>query len=315
VDSPNRWSLEHEEQRAHNNREELIARLAQAIQDDGMAEPVDGIRLRRASAPTEIGHGVSDPSFCVIAQGSKEILLGEKRYWYDAAHYLIATTALPIATRIAEASSERPYLSVMVTLDPTLISAVMIETGYVAPRSQAAVTAIDVSLLDTGLLDAVVRLVRLLDSPRDARFLVPLVKREIVYRLLSGPQRKRLAQMATLGGGTRRIAEALDWLRKDFNRPLRIEEVARELGMSVSGFHHHFRALTALSPLQFQKQLRLQEARRLMLGEGLDAASAGFRVGYDDASYFNREYKKLFGEPLMRDVGRLRDTTPQSPGL
>lgn len=315
MDSPNRWSLEHEEQRAHTNREELIARLAQAIPDDGMAEPVDGIRLRRASAPTEIGHGVSDPSFCVIAQGSKEILLGEKRYWYDAAHYLIATTALPIATRIAEASAQRPYLSVMVTLDPALISAVMIETGYVAPRSQAAVTAIDVSLLDMGLLDAVVRLVRLLDSPRDARYLVPLVKREIVYRLLSGPQCKRVTQMAALGGGTHRIAEALDWLRKDFNRPLRIEEVARELGMSVSGFHHHFRALTALSPLQFQKQLRLQEARRLMLGEGLDAASAGFRVGYDDASYFNREYKKLFGEPPMRDVGRLRDTTPQSPGL
>jgi AraC-like DNA-binding protein len=314
VDSPNCWTSEDAARKAQASRAELVARLAQAIGDDGMTEPLDGVRLRRASAPTEIGHGVSFPSFCVIAQGSKEVLLGDHRYWYDSAHYLIATTALPIASRIAEASSARPYLSVMVTLDPALISSVMIETGYVAPRSQAAVTAIDVSALDAGLLDAVVRLVRLLDSPSDARFLVPLLKREIVYRLLSGAQRDRVAQLAALGGGTHRIAEALDWLRRDFNRPLRIEEVARELGMSATGFHHHFRALTAMSPLQFQKQLRLQEARRLMLGEGLDAANAGYRVGYDDASYFNREYKKLFGEPPMRDVERLREGAKESVG-
>jgi AraC-like DNA-binding protein len=314
VDSPNCWTSEDEARKAQASREELVARLAQAIHNDGTTEPLDGVRLRRVSAPTEIGHGVSDPSFCVIAQGSKEILLGDTRYWYDSAHYLIATTALPIASRIAEASEERPYLSVMVTLDSALISSVMIETSYVAPRSQAGVTAIDVSALDTGLLDAVVRLVRLLDSPSDARFLVPLLKREIVYRLLMGDQRTRLAQLAALGGGTHRIAEALEWLRRDFNRPLRIEEVARELGMSPSGFHHHFRALTALSPLQFQKQLRLQEARRLMLGEGLDAASAGYRVGYGDASYFNREYKKLFGEPPMRDVERLREDISEHVG-
>jgi AraC-like DNA-binding protein len=307
MDTLNRWSSDHEEQRAQASREELVARLAQATHDDGISEPLEGLRLHRASAPTEIGHGVSFPSFCVIAQGSKEVLLGDKRYWYDTAHYLIATTALPIAIRIAEASEKRPYLSVMVTLDPALIGSVMIETGYVAPRSQTTVTAIDVSPLDAGLLDTVVRLVRLLEAPSDARFLGALLKREIVYRLLRGEQRGRVAQMAALGGGTHRIAEALEWLRRDFNRPLRIEEVARELGMSASGFHHHFRALTAMSPLQFQKQLRLQEARRLMLGEGLDAASAGYRVGYDDAAYFNREYKKLFGEPPMRDVERLRD--------
>jgi AraC-like DNA-binding protein len=312
VHASNCWTSEDEARKAQASHAELVAHLAQAIHDDGITEPLDGVRLRRASVPTEIGHGVSDPSFCVIAQGSKEILLGHTRYWYDAAHYLIATTALPIASRIAEASQARPYLSVMVTLDPALISSVMIETGYVAPRSQAAVTAIDVSAMDTGLLDAVVRLVRLLDSPRDARFLAPLLKREIVYRLLSGAQHGRITQMAALGGGTHRIAAALDWLRRDFNQQLRIEEVARELGMSVSGFHHHFRALTAMSPLQFQKQLRLQEARRLMLGEGLDAASAGYRVGYDDAAYFNREYKKLFGKPPMRDVERLRETATES---
>lgn len=313
--SPNCWLPEHEEQREQASREELIARLAQAIHDDGMTEPLDGVRLRRASTATEIGHGVSDPSFCVIAQGSKEVLLGDNRYWYDAAHYLIATTALPIASRIVDASKERPYLSVMVTLDPALIGSVMSEAGYVAPQRQAAVKAIDVSPLDGGLLDVVVRLVRLLAAPGDVRFLVPLLKREIIYRLLSGAQRERVVQMAALGSSTERIAEALDWLRKDFNQQLRVEEVAYKLGMSASGFHHHFKAITAMSPLQFQKQLRLQEARRLMLGEGLDAASAGFRVGYDDAAYFNREYKKLFGEPPMRNVERLREGTAERAGL
>jgi len=246
-------------------------------------------------------------SLCVLAQGSKEVMFGDNRYRYDPAQYLIATAALPIATRVVDASEERPYLALILDLDPTLVGSVMVEAGHIPSRNQSAVTAIDVSPLDAGLLDAAVRLVRLLETPTQARFLAPLLKREIVYRLLSGEQRGRIAQLAALGGGTHRIAEALEWLRRDFNRPLLIEEVARELGMSASGFHHHFKALTALSPLQFQKQLRLQEARRLMLGEGLDAANAGYRVGYDDASYFNREYKKLFGEPPMRDVERLRD--------
>jgi AraC-like DNA-binding protein len=190
----------------------------------------------------------------------------------------------------------------------------MVEAGHGAPHSQSLVTAIDVSSLDAGLLDAVLRLVKLLDSPSDVGFLAPMVTREIVYRLLKGAQRGRLAHIAALGSNTQRITEAITRLREEFNRPLRIEEVARELGMSVSGFHHHFKTLTAMIPLQFQKQLRLQEARRLMLGEGLDAASAGYRVGYDDASYFNREYKKLFGAPPVRDVERLREGTSQSVG-
>jgi AraC-like DNA-binding protein len=204
---------------------------------------------------------------------------------------------------------------VILTLDPGLVGAVTVEAGQGAPRSQTSMTAIDVSPLDAGLLDATVRLIKVLNTPSEARFLAPLIKREIIYRLLCGPQRGRVAQIAALGSSTHRIAEALDWLRNDFNRPLRIEEMARELGMSPSGFHHHFKALTAMSPLQFQKQLRLQEARRLMLGEGLDATSAGSRVGYEDAAYFNREYKKLFGEPPMRNMERLRRTVTESGGL
>jgi len=183
----------------------------------------------------------------------------------------------------------------------------MVEASHTSPPGHAEVRAIAVSLLDGHLLDAFVRLVRLLDAPAEARVLRPLITREILYRLLVGEQGARLRHLAILGGYTSHIARAVQRLRQDFDQPLRIESLAQELGMSVSGLHHHFKAVTAMSPLQFQKRLRLQEARRLMLGEDLDAASAAYRVGYHDASHFNREYKSLFGFPPMRDVQRLRE--------
>ena len=169
--------------------------------------------------------------------------------------------------------------------------------------------------MDAGLLDAVVRLVRLVDSPTEARILMPLVTREIVYRLLLGAQSDRLRHLAALGGATNRIVKALERIRSDYDKPLRIESLAHDLGMSVSGFHAQFKAVTAMSPLQFQKHTRLQEARRLMFGEDIDAASAGLRVGYDDASYFNREYKSVFGAPPMRDVQQLRAAARTSADL
>jgi AraC-like DNA-binding protein len=315
MDLMNRPHSEHEAKRAQASREELVERITRAIREDGTVEPLEGLHLNRSSSPTELGHGVSEPAFCVIAQGSKEILLGDSRYRYDPAHYLITTAALPVAVRIIEASKERPYLGLVLRLDPTLVGSVMVEAGYPAPRDHTAMQAIDVSPLDVGLLDATVRLVRLLDSPTEARFLAPLVTREIVYRLLRGEQGGRLHHVAALGGSTHRIVEAIERLRKEFDQPLRIEDIARELGMSVSGFHHHFRAVTAMSPLQFQKRMRLQEARRLMLGEDHDAASAGYRVGYGDASHFTREYKRLFGAPPVRDVERLREEALVSASL
>jgi AraC-like DNA-binding protein len=259
-------------------------------------------------------HGLSEPAFCVIAQGSKAVFLGDHRYQYDSAHYLLATVELPIVSQVIEASPERPYLSLRVELDLTLVGSVMVEAGHVAPRSQADVRAINVSPLDANLLDAVVRLVRLLDNPAEARFLAPLIRREIVYRLLRGEQGERLCQIAVQGGKTHRIVRAIKRLREEFDQPLRIDDMAQELGMSVSGFHHHFKAVTGMSPLQFQKRQRLQEARRLMLGEHLDAASTAYRVGYDDASHFNREYKSLFGAPPMRDVQQLREAVSTSAG-
>ena len=297
-----------EVERAQANRAELTERMAQAIRQDGTIEPLQGLHFFRSSSPSECFHSVSIPAFCVIAQGSKEVLLGSDRYQYDPMHYLLGTVALPIASRILEATQAKPYLGLRFDLDPTLVGSVMVEAGYPSAPKGVSVKAIDVSLLEANLLDATVRLVRLLDAPAEAPVLAPLIKREIIYRLLMGEQGNRLRQIAVLGGYTHHIAKAVDCLRHDFNQPLRIEDVARELDMSVSGFHHHFKSVTAMSPLQFQKQLRLQEARRLMLGENLDASSAAYRVGYDDASHFNREYKRLFGAPPIRDVERLRAT-------
>ncbi|HEY3341733.1 MAG TPA: AraC family transcriptional regulator, partial [Anaerolineae bacterium] len=306
-DSTSSQQVETEAYRAQANRDELVERITRAIREDGRVEPLKGLHLHRSSSPTEPVHGVTDMSFCVVAQGSKEIFLGERRYQYDPAHYLLTSVELPVVSQIVEASQERPYLSLRLHLDPTLVGSVMVEAGHSSPQSQADVSAITVSLLDAGLLDAVVRLIRLLDAPTEAQFLAPLITREIVYRLLMGEQGDRLRHIAVLVDNTYHIARAIERLHKDFNQPLRIESIARELGMSVSGFHHHFKAVTAMSPLQFQKRLRLQEARRLMLGEHLDAASAAFQVGYDDASHFNREYKRLFGLPPVRDVERLRE--------
>jgi AraC-like DNA-binding protein len=298
---------QYETHRMQAYREELAERIAQAVPEDGGIESLPGLHLFRSSTPTEPLHVVSTPSFCVIAQGSKEVLLGDSRYRYDPAHYLLATVELPIVCQVFETSVERPYLSLRLDLDPALVGSVMVEAGHLSSRNQGDVRAIDVSPLDADLLDATVRLVRLLGSPAEARVLRPLIMREIVFRLLKGEQGNRLRHLALLGGHTDRIAEAVERLRKDFNQPLRVESLARELGMSVSGFHHHFKAVTAMSPLQFQKQLRLQEARRILLSESLDAASAGYRVGYDDASQFSREYKRLFGQPPLRDVERLRE--------
>jgi AraC-like DNA-binding protein len=306
--------IEREARRARANRAELVDRIARAVRKDGRVEPLKGLRLHRASSSTELVHGVSDPAFCVIAQGSKEVFLGDDRYQYDPMHYLLATAELPIVSHVIEASQERPYLSLSVKLDPTVIGSVMVEAGHVLSRSLANVRAINVSPLDADLLDAVVRLIRLLDTPAEAPFLTPLIRREIVYRLLMGEQGDRLRHIAVQGGHTHHIASAIERLRTEFDQPLRIDDMAGELGMSVSSFHHHFKAVTAMSPLQFQKQMRLQEARRLMLGEGLDATSAGYRVGYNNASHFNREYKRLFGLPPLRDVERLREAAQESGG-
>jgi AraC-like DNA-binding protein len=297
---------EHELERAQPNKNELAERIARHLVADGTVEVAPGLFLSRSSSPTGPIYRVTEPSFCVIAQGRKELLLGQERYRYDASHYLLVSAGLPLVGRIIEASSQRPYLGVRIVLDPAVITAVLIEAGGFGSRA-GAVRALAVSRLDANLLDAVVRLVRLVDAPNDYEVLAPLAVREIAYRLSLGEQGWQLRQIVVIGGRAHRIARAIELIHQDYRKPLRIAGIARKLGMSISGFHHHFKAVTAMSPLQFQKELRLQEAQRLLLAGDVDAATAGYRVGYDDPSHFSREYKRLFGEPPMRDVERLRD--------
>ena len=292
--------------RTQSDLAELADRIAHALPRDGSIDPQPGLRFHRHAAPTDPVHGFSEPGFCIIAQGTKEVLLGPDRFRYDAAHYLITTIELPIIAQVVEASPARPYLGFRIALDPAVVTSVMVEAGITDARGGNGVKAVDVSALDANLLDATLRLVRLIDAPTDYHALAPLVIREIIYRLLMGAQGSRMRHLATFGGHAHRMVRAVEKLRQDFTQPLRIEDVARDLGMSVSGFHAHFKAATAMSPLQFQKRLRLQEARRLMLAENLDAAEAGYRVGYDDPSHFSREYKRHFGSPPMRDIDHLR---------
>ncbi len=286
-------------------RDELARRIQQAHPSDGLLEIFPGVYLARTAGPTKPLHSLFNPALCVIAQGSKSVNLGGEVFAYDTGHYLIATMGLPTSACIVEASEDKPYLSIRVDLDPALVVDVLMESGIDLAKTASSVRAMNVSAIDADLLDTSLRIVRLLDDPGDERVLLPLLKREIVFRLLKGNQAERLAHLFE-GSESRRVSKAIETLRENFDRPLRIESIARELGMSVSSFHHHFKSVTAMSPLQFQKQLRLQEARRLMLGEDLDAASAGFRVGYEDPSYFSRDYKKHFGAPPQRDIARLR---------
>lgn len=297
---------EREIQRMAANQAELVERLAQAMPTDGTRRPLPGLVVSHVSTPGQPLHSVTEPSLAVIAQGSKEVLLGESRYRYDPAHYLLTTVGLPCTSRVLEASPAHPYLSLRLDLPAPLVGAVLLDTGHAPPARPVDVRAMEVSPLDAGLLDALVRLVRLVETPGEAAVLLPLVMRELVYRLLVGAQGARLRYIATSEGATPAIARAVGRIRQAFDQPLRVEELARDLGMSVSGFHHHFKAVTAMSPLQFQKRLRLQEARQLMLSENLEAATAAARVGYQDAAYFNREYKSLFGVPPMRDIQQLR---------
>ena len=290
------------------NRQALVNGIMRAVPRDGTFEPLKGLHLNRVSQVKEPVHSVTMPSFCVIAQGSKEVSLDTERYQYDSGKYLLATIELPVTNRLVEASPDKPYLGLRLELDAPLVAAVMLEAGAAAPRRATEnVRAINVSTLDANLLDAAVRLVRLADAPtNEARVLLPLITREIVFRLLAGQQGARLRHLVVLGGNTDRIARAIARLRTDYNKPLHVESLARDLGMSASGFYEQFKAVTAMSPLQFQKQIRLQEARRLLIGADVDAATAGYRVGYEDASHFSREYKRLFGSPPLRDAARLR---------
>lgn len=294
------------DKRNEENRNELAELLARKCKNDGPNPVAQDLHFFRHSNPSQPVHGVYSPSICIIAQGAKEVLLGEERFRYDPANYLLCSLDVPVVSQVVDATPEKPYLGLKFDLDPTLIASVSVEAGISPVRAESSVKSIAVSQLEGDLLDAFMRMIRLLDSPSDYRVISPLVTREIIYRLLISDQGARLRQMAVFGGNTHRITRAVHTLRTRFNESLNIEDLASDLGMSVSSFHQHFKTATSMSPLQFQKLLRLQEARRLLLTEDMDASSAAVRVGYDDASQFTREYKRLFGDPPMRDVQRFK---------
>jgi AraC-like DNA-binding protein len=294
-----------------------LAKLASAVEcqtstDGGYDTAVTALRLSRFSAPSDLVALVYEPSLCLVAQGAKEVLLADEAYRLDPAHFLLVSVDLPVDARVVEASPGRPYLAVRIALDPSVVGELLAD-GMTAPPLPPPARGLAVTPVEPPLLDAVTRLVDLLDSPQDIEPLAPLVLREITYRVLAGPQGLRLRQIASAGAPAQRIARAIRWLKDHFADPLRIESLARQVRMSPSAFHLHFKSVTAMSPLQYQKRLRLQEARRLMLGEGLDAAEAAFRVGYESPSQFSREYRRMFGSPPRQDVAALKfETQPMT---
>jgi len=267
---------------------------------------VPGLSLFRREEPTEPMSGMYEPSICMIAQGAKRVRLGDDTYVYDSHHYLITSVHLPTVVQITEASRERPYLGLRLKLDQREISQLMVDSNLPPPRAQQSSRGMATGEVTLPLLTAVQRLIDLLAEQQDIPILSPIIQREIIYRLLVGDQGERLRQIASAGSQSQQIARAIDWLKGNFSQPLRIDDLAAHVRMSSSTFHHHFRSMTALSPLQFQKQLRLQEARRLMLSERLDAATAAFQVGYESPSQFSRDYSRLFGAPPLRDITKLR---------
>ena len=268
---------------------------------------IDKLEFTRESSVSTALHGVCEPILGIIIQGKKEALLGEETYRYGEAQYLVISVDLPLSGFVVEATPDKPYLGFKLNLDPRqLCDIITAQSSAIADKQENCVRGLFVSTADAPLLDCALRLTRLLDTPQDIPMLAPMIIREIYYRLLIGEQGEAVRQIATSGSNMQRIAEVIKVIKADFTKPMRVENLAGKASMSASSFHHHFKAVTSMSPLQFQKQLRLLEARRLMLAENSDAANAAYQVGYESPSQFSREYSRMFGAPPIRDIERLR---------
>jgi AraC-like DNA-binding protein len=281
-----------------------IARWTDKIERVESAIP--GLILYQRAEPTQPASAMYEPSICVVAQGAKRVLLGDDSYVYDSQHFLITSVDLPTVVQITKASREKPCTGLVLKLDQRELSQLMVDSHLPPPRPKQSRRGMATGEVTVPLLTAFGRLIDLLDEPKDIPILAPIIQREIFYRLLVSDQGARLRQMASAGRQSQQIARAIDWLKGNFARPLRIDDLAAQVNMSTSTFHHHFRAVTAMSPLQYQKWLRLNEARRLMLAESQDATTAAFQVGYESPSQFSREYGRLFGAPPLRDITSLR---------
>jgi AraC-like DNA-binding protein len=267
---------------------------------------IPNLSLYRRDQPTPPIACLVEPSIVLVAQGAKQLVIGEQAYRYDPGRFLVTSLKLPGVSQVQEASPQTPCLGLVYKLDLRTITELATHASMPPPSDVADMGAAAIGSLTPALAGPFSRLIALLGEPDALPVLAPLIEREIHYRLLLSDQSARLRQIAAIGSHSFRIARVLDWLRANYAQPLRIDELAAHVRMSASNLHLHFRQLTAMSPLQYQKWLRLNEARRLMLNEHMDAASAAFQVGYESPSQFSREYSRQFGAPPRRDIDTMR---------
>ncbi|PZD73853.1 HTH-type transcriptional activator RhaS [Acaryochloris thomasi RCC1774] len=260
--------------------------------------------MRESTAKTL--QGVCEPTLAIIVQGKKEVLLNDETYYYGVAQYLVVSVDLPICGFPVEATTSQPYLGLKLTLDPVQLCDIIAQVRPIKDKKENSVRGLFVNNADLPLIDCATRLTQLLDAPQDIPFLAPMIIREIYYRLLIGEQSEAVRQIATSGSTMQRIAEVLRQINVDFTKPLRVEALAEQANMSSSSFHRHFKEVTSMSPLQYQKQLRLLKARQMMLTESTDAAQTAYQIGYESPSQFSREYSRMFGAPPRRDIERLK---------
>ena len=287
-------------------QEALAEKIGRKIHDANRLDTeVPGLALSRYEGLTDPTSYLHEPSICMAVQGAKRVLLGDEVYVYDAYNFLLTSIDLPVVAQVIKADPETPYLGLLLKLDLKMVSRMMVDSSLPLPKLRKAERGMAVSKVSVPLLSTFHRLIDLLDTPEDIPILSPLIQHEIVYRLLVGEQGNRLRQMAVSGSHSNQLSKSIKWLKETFTQPLRVDDLADLASMSTSTFHQHFKALTAMSPLHYQKWMRLHESRRLMLTEGLDAATASFQVGYESPSQFSREYSRLFGAPPLKDIKNL----------
>ncbi|GAA0137463.1 AraC family transcriptional regulator CmrA [Paenibacillus sp. YSY-4.3] len=288
-------------------QKELAKIIERYAQNDGVyATDIPSLVFIRDSNMSVPRHGVYKPSFCIVVQGAKEVLLGQERFKYNPADYLIASVNLPVTAQVTEATSDVPYLGFILEFSASQILEVLRQSGIPAGSKESAKRGMFVNQMELPLMDAVIRLARLLDNPKDIPILAPLFTKEILYRVLQDQHGARLQQIALEGSSAHQIREVIEHITNNYNKSFRVEELAEKVNMSVSSLHRHFKEVTAMSPIQFQKELRLQEARRLLLTKSVDATDVAFRVGYESPSQFSREYSRMFGFPPKQDINRLK---------
>ena len=289
-------------------RAELASKIAWFIGSSAkLITQMPGVMLVRRTSPSAPCSGTYTPSVIVVAQGSKRVDLGRTTFVYDQSRFLLTSIDLPIVSQVVEASEAKPLLAMAIKLEMPMVRELLSQEEVRVRDAVSDSPAMVTGEVTAELLSACCRLVDLLATPQDIPYLSPLIQREIIYRLLRGREGARLRGIATSGDQSHRTARAISWIRDNYAKPVRVDDLAEIAGMGVSTLHHHFRVLTHMSPLQYQKQLRLQAARARMLIDCLDASTVAFEVGYESVSQFNREYSRFFGQPPMRDIKTLRE--------